>query len=100
MNALNDVSADCQMAIEPSWQIESELPDNHTILVLNCSGEKELSLPSSCSDLSRIGHRLSGFYPVKTGNEAIGIVFCNFTQKIQQQGRLFTTLIERFDRGL
>ncbi len=34
-------------------------------------------MPSSCSDLQRIGHKLSGFFSVK-GSKNMEMIYCNF----------------------
>ncbi len=34
-------------------------------------------MPNSCSDLQRMGHKLSGFFSVK-GSEKLEMVYCDF----------------------
>jgi hypothetical protein len=34
-------------------------------------------MPTSCADLERMGHKLSGFFSVK-GSKKMETVFCNF----------------------
>ena len=50
----------------------------YTLGKLECSGKSTFSeLPEGCMDLYQIGHVLSGFYPVRSGNK-IDMIFCDF----------------------
>jgi len=45
----------------------------------NKSHEQHISKPpTSCSDLRKSGHVINGYYPVKTGENKIALVFCKF----------------------
>lgn len=43
------------------------------------------AIPSSCKDLKRIGHGLSGFYSIK-GKNSIDMVHCNFAKPLADPG--------------
>ncbi len=34
-------------------------------------------MPTSCSDLERMGHKLSGFFSIK-GSKKMEMIYCNF----------------------
>lgn len=52
----------------------------HTLGRFECSGQVTVSgVPTSCADLSKIGHTLNGIYSIKT-NDLIETVFCDFTK--------------------
>lgn len=35
-------------------------------------------MPTSCSDLQRMGHKLSGFFPVEGSKKRMEMVYCDF----------------------
>lgn len=57
--------------------------------------EDEISVPSSCHDLSKLGYTLNGIYLVKGENSPkVDIVFCNFQPAKQQSSFTFGLLSE------
>ncbi len=63
----------------------------HTLGRLKCSGQVAVkAMPSSCEDLWRKGHTLSGFYSV-LGAKQIENVHCDFT-KLPKQPSINTIL--------
>nr|CAH0109045.1 unnamed protein product [Daphnia galeata] len=46
-------------------------------------------MPSSCSDLQRMGHKLSGFFSVK-GSQKLEMVYCDFYPN--QNGSMYLSL--------
>ena len=74
----------------------------HTIGPLECSGNLPFQgLPSSCEDLKRIGHTLSGFYSIKH-KKSLGQVYCDMSKLPGDRGNcLFAHfLISRKDLDL
>ncbi|KZS16124.1 Uncharacterized protein APZ42_018233 [Daphnia magna] len=52
----------------------------HTLGPFECSGQTAIAgMPSSCEDLWRVGHSLSGLYSV-IGNAMVESVYCDFTK--------------------
>ena len=52
----------------------------HTLGRFECGGQVAVEgFPSSCEDLWRIGHTLSGLYSVM-GDEMVESVYCDFTK--------------------
>jgi hypothetical protein len=45
-------------------------------------------MPTSCADLQRTGHKLSGFFSVK-GSKKIEMIYCDFHPN--QNGRIYFT---------
>jgi len=44
------------------------------------------SKPTSCRDLFKMGHTLSGFYDVKGGNNQIVSIYCDFSKSSTETG--------------
>jgi len=44
------------------------------------------SKPTSCRDLFKMGHTLSGFYDVKGGNNQIAAIYCDFSKSSTETG--------------
>lgn len=55
--------------------------------------EDKVIVPSSCNELSTIGHTLNGFFLVKGENSPkVDVVFCNFQPPKQQSAFTFGLL--------
>lgn len=54
---------------------------SHTLGKLQCAGKSsaDLTMPTSCLDLWRIGHVLQGLYPVRNGKK-VALVHCDFSR--------------------
>ena len=66
-------------AISPSTTIPCNSQVNCAFDFKGSSHDEEISKPpTSCVDLQKSGHVLSGYYPVKTEEKKIALVFCNF----------------------
>lgn len=67
----------------------------HTVGRLECHGLQLISslnrLPTSCQDLWRTGHTISGFYSVLRSEE-IETVFCDMTQA-PGEGKAFSSFV-------
>ena len=58
----------------------------HTLGRFECSGQVSVSgVPTSCSDLWKIGNTLSGIYSVM-GSDYVETVYCDFTKLPYEQG--------------
>ena len=49
-------------------------------------------LPSSCSDLKRIGHTLNGFYSI-AGSTMMESVYCDFTKRPRDPSKYFIFIL-------
>ena len=57
--------------------------------------ENEVTMPSNCDDLSKLGHTLNGIYLVKGENSPkVDMVFCNFQPPKQQSSFTFGLFLE------
>jgi hypothetical protein len=67
----------------------------YTVGRFECSGHSSADiskLPTSCEDLSQLGHILNGFYPIKQVNgRKIKMVYCDFNQTSVQEISGFNT---------
>ena len=62
----------------------------HTLGRYECTGKVAIvGMPTSCEDLWRIGHSLSGLYLVLEG-EIVKNVYCNFTKLSSEAGTVDT----------
>ena len=58
----------------------------HTLGRFECTGQVAVTgMPTSCEDLWRIGHTLSGLYSVK-GVQMIESIYCDFTKLPSETG--------------
>lgn len=58
----------------------------HTLGRLTCSGSIAVNrMPTSCEDLWRIGHTLSGLYLIKA-EKSTDTVYCNFAKQLTDSG--------------
>ena len=61
----------------------------HTLGRFECTGQVAVSgRPTSCTDLWRIGHSLSGLYSVM-GTEQVESVYCDFTKLPTDSGKSY-----------
>jgi hypothetical protein len=59
----------------------------HTLGRFECTGQVAVSgMPSSCEDLWRMGHTLSGLYSV-VGTKMVESVYCDFTKLPADTGK-------------
>ena len=60
----------------------------HTLGRFECGGQHSVSgMPTSCSDLWKIGNTLSGIYLVM-GFDYVETVYCDFTKLSYEQGKI------------
>jgi hypothetical protein len=60
---------------------------SHTLGRFECSGGTTVTgMPTSCEDLWRIGHSMSGLYSVM-GTKMVETVYCDFTKSLSDPGK-------------
>lgn len=60
----------------------------HTLGRFECSGDAIVTgFPTSCEDLLKIGHSVSGFYSVM-GTKMVETVYCDFTKSLGDPGKI------------
>lgn len=63
--------------------------NSHQLGRLECNGKVVLDgMPTSCRDLWRIGHGLSGLYSVKATSDKVETVYCDFDKLPGDEGTI------------
>ncbi len=59
----------------------------HTLGKFECSGDAIVTgMPTSCEDLLKIGHKMTGFYSVM-GKKMVETIYCDFTKSLSDPGK-------------